>query len=418
MNNLVNEKLKSEVSIFIASSKYAKEFAQTLANELEKYSGKYRLTANSWWNTASTLGSVLEELIDLTDKNDFAIVLLTSQIDSAPDVGNVDIEKKKVKYNCIYEAGLFTGALGPSKDRCFIVTSGGIEDLPSDLYGMKHFTFNEKNQDEANRQLKTISKDIGEAICRYADEKIHPVRGLKRPMISAEELFRREAHYKCGGKLKPRGALVFVNTPTPVEMESEIFANQVIKNILDFKIKYTYVFEKTETNITAIGDVISNFIDAIKRDTRWTNKFSEALKIFKKNVNIYFVAENPGLEFCVHNADSDDAQCYLKCLQVKPVMWLDWCEGANARHVANEIDRIKDNAEPSTLGQPSRLRLLRNTCYCKPCEKDTNNQIIFTDFGRDLYESISESLSGKFSTQEEVDILNACFGVIINDKQS
>ena len=209
---------KPEVSIFIASSKYAKDFAQTLANGLDEYSGKYKITTNTWWDAASTLGSVLEDLISQTDKSDFAIILLTSQIDPEANEENADAEKKKVKYNCIYEAGLFTGALGPSKDRCFIVTSGGIEDLPSDIYGIKHFTFDEKNKDKVNQQLKQISQSIGQVICRYEEDMVHPVRGLKRPLLSAEELFRREAHHQCGGKLKLRGALVFVNTPTPVEM--------------------------------------------------------------------------------------------------------------------------------------------------------------------------------------------------------
>ena len=80
-----------------------------------------------------------------------------------------------------------------------------------------------------------------------------------------------------------------------------------------------------------------------------------------------------------------------------------------------EIDRIKDNAEPSPL------RLLRNTSYCKICEKDVNNnnKTIFTDFGRSLYDSISESLNEKVTTEEKKDILNACFGsAVINDKES
>lgn len=418
MNNIKKEKI--EVSIFIGSSKYATNHAQTLANKLNAYSSDdYKINANPWWNPTSTLGSVLEDLINQTENNDFAIILLTSQVDAGVEKDKVEAEKKKIKYNCIYEAGLFTGALGPSKDRCFIITSGGIEDLPSDLYGIKHFSFNEEKNSE--NDLNNISQAIGQIICKYKDEKVHPVRGLKRPLLSAEELCRREAHYSCGGKLKLQGALVFVNTPTPVEMEKKEFSEQVVTNVLDFKIKYTYVFEMTETNITAIGNVINNFINSIKNNEVWKNKLTNALKIFKKNVNIYFVAENPGLEFCVHNADSDDAQCYLKCFEVKPVMWLDWCEGSKARQVATEIHRIKDNTEPSSL------RLFRNTSYCKICEKDTNNQISLTEFGRALYDGISENISEcinestneEEAAKEKAAILNACFGqVIINDRES
>jgi hypothetical protein len=72
--------------------------------------------------------------------------------------------------------------------------------------------------------------------------------------------------------------------------------------------------------------------------------------------------ENPGLEFCVHNAHSkSDAKCYIRWYpsgtNKSKAVWVDWCDGERARDVATEIQRIEEKNEPLPR------RIFRDTRY-------------------------------------------------------
>lgn len=160
--------------------------------------------------------------------------------------------KNLMNYNCLYEAGLFTGALGIDKNRVFLVTNEAK--LPSDLSGIFRFKFRHGNADD----LQTIAELIAQKIFAYEEDEIHPLRGLRRPVLTKEELLQRETVIANGGMLTG-GALVFVNTTTPIEAERpdddymKRFIDRVVRNILENDISYFCMFERKESNTTTIA---------------------------------------------------------------------------------------------------------------------------------------------------------------------
>jgi hypothetical protein len=171
---------------------------------------------------------------------------------------------------------LFTGALGPDKDRVFIVATGGLQDLPSDLYGIR---FRDVDENESGEELKQRLKEIGYEIANiigdYDESDIRPLRGLKRPLLTKEELFRREAPRSLGGQLNEDASLVFVNTPEPVET-SRIFAKRVLANVLK-DIKYQYVFEFNESFKVMASKLIKSIIESLKQMPESSASFLENL---------------------------------------------------------------------------------------------------------------------------------------------
>ncbi len=93
----------------------------------------------------------VESLLAAVKKSDFAALVLT------PDdtVICCDIEKAAPRDNCIFELGLFMGALG--RERAFIVKAWGVDvKLPSDLLGLTPIEYGPGNIDSLPSRIAPV----------------------------------------------------------------------------------------------------------------------------------------------------------------------------------------------------------------------------------------------------------------------
>lgn len=405
---------KTDVRVFIASSRHAKAHAQKLATRLNKYPHEtYKINTNTWWCPDTPLGGLLDDLLSQTTKSDFAIVLLTSKLTELVHDCERERENQKIRYNSIYEAGLFTGGLGADKNRVFIVYSGNFESLPSDLFGIKCIHFDEdKSGADLKQHLEEIADEIAERICSFDVEGIHPLVGFRRPMISKEDLFNRETLVPVG-KLAWEGTLVFVNTPEPMEVDEPLFATRVVENVLINSIKYIYVFEGKKAHIDTMGRLIGKIVSAAIQNNQRHLSFTEKLTLLARNIQIYFVIENPGFEYCIHNAESkNEALCYLRYRSPYPDdgqqrRWIVWAEGERAMSIATEIQRI--TSEVHRLQE--RIFHDTNICPINECDCEHPSEGLRIPLTVSIREGLKAlARAGTLDSGSFAEVLKACFG--------
>src|ERR1700748_1427153 len=118
--------------IFIASSGRTLELARQLCAELNP---DY-CVPDVWPHVAqSNMGkSTLDMLKEATRKYDFAIIILAKDDIVIKNGDDPAGETRKARDNCVFEAGLFIGAIGES--RCLLLSSVDEGDMPSDLRGI------------------------------------------------------------------------------------------------------------------------------------------------------------------------------------------------------------------------------------------------------------------------------------------
>ncbi len=114
--------------VFVGSSVEALPIAQELQSGL----AHDRMVVSVWTDGIfrATRGAV-ESLLEAVGKSDFAVLVLTAD----DTVISREVEAVAPRDNCIFELGLFMGALG--RERSFIVKPRGEDlKLPSDLLGL------------------------------------------------------------------------------------------------------------------------------------------------------------------------------------------------------------------------------------------------------------------------------------------
>jgi predicted nucleotide-binding protein len=119
-----------KAKIFLASSGRALILAQKLRDNLST-----NFSEATVWNEASAgkAGDMIIEMLESAAKDyDFAVIILTRDDVVFREGG--DTEKRQARDNCIFEAGLFMGALG--RHRCILISSVKADDLPVDLRGI------------------------------------------------------------------------------------------------------------------------------------------------------------------------------------------------------------------------------------------------------------------------------------------
>jgi CRP/FNR family cyclic AMP-dependent transcriptional regulator len=114
--------------MFIGSSKEG----VSVAREIQSGLSRDEMLVSVW--TDGVFGAsrtAIESLLEAVDRSDFAILVLTAD----DTVVSRDCEHNVPRDNCIFELGLFMGALG--RERTFIVKPRGVEiRVPSDLLGV------------------------------------------------------------------------------------------------------------------------------------------------------------------------------------------------------------------------------------------------------------------------------------------
>lgn len=149
--------------VFIASSGRAVKLAEALATFVMKSN---EITADHWrLDTFHASNPYLADLVAAAEKASFAVVLFTKDdkiIQSKDEQARVlDVPRD----NCIFELGLFIGALGLNPDRCIVVGSIGDDAMPTDLRGRSFIPFKEDDEDINDwetcvRLMKPVSVDL------------------------------------------------------------------------------------------------------------------------------------------------------------------------------------------------------------------------------------------------------------------
>jgi CRP/FNR family cyclic AMP-dependent transcriptional regulator len=101
----------------------------------------------------------VDSLVAAVKKADFAVLVLTTD----DTLITREVEHRAPRDNCIFELGLFMGALG--RDRTFIVKPRGVDiKLPSDLLGITPLEYAEGNQDTISSRVGPICTAVRKAV--------------------------------------------------------------------------------------------------------------------------------------------------------------------------------------------------------------------------------------------------------------
>lgn len=142
--------------VFVGSSVEALPIARQIQSSL----GHDPMLVSVWTDGIfrASRGSV-ESLLDAVKKSDFAVLVLTAD----DTLISREIEQKAPRDNCIFELGLFMGALG--RDRTFIVKPRGVDmKLPSDLLGITPLDYATGDLTSLATRVAPVSNDIRDAV--------------------------------------------------------------------------------------------------------------------------------------------------------------------------------------------------------------------------------------------------------------
>jgi predicted nucleotide-binding protein len=330
--------------VFITSSGRALTLADKLADELNQTD---YCEATLWTKEgqAQPTATIIEMLEKASAKYDFAVIILAKDDVMVKDIG----KSLKARDNCIFEAGLFMGALG--RERCFLVVDVKEEDLPSDLGGIIHQEFSEPEnlgtpQEDRSECAKAIAHAV-QSIKDYIDHARKQGDTARNKslvnLLSWRDLLEKEKLATQGGNLE-EGQVVVTETQ-PVETKY-LPASRVRQNI-DQGVSYIYFFHGDELGAQRICWLLQMILlapmfksssekEANDFDTRQkkvkegkTQVLEDLRKICtNQSVKIIALPDRPILQYCIHNANNPaTARAYLKCKDDK---YLEWATGSEA----------------------------------------------------------------------------------------
>jgi len=323
--------------LFIASSDEARPIVSALMRAL----GEEKIECIPWFKCFEPGENVLNTLIAKSKECDYIAVILTED-----DELNKKGERRIVpRDNCIFELGLFLGALHGDPKRCFMVTSLDQDRaLPSDLAGRTYVEIS-KDSFDLSQCIKNAANKIMDQVSRYGPLE----RGHDFPFLTPRQLMDREQPRSPDGQggnlVIEQGLTIVVNSVQPVETQDYDIANIVRANMFA-GVKYEYFFEGGR-NTDFIANLIQTLaISGIPNQTmpnphgrkEITEKYQEHVKanllLLQQNLSIHF-RQRPPLQFCVHNANRDaDAICYLS---YKGSGFVEWLFSRDAVDVATEL---------------------------------------------------------------------------------
>jgi predicted nucleotide-binding protein len=310
--------------IFIASSGKAKKLAQALDYLLREMDSQ--IDSRPWsYDSFHVAGNTLKQLLSAAQTSDFAVVLLTKDDTVIQGRADKNLILDVPRDNCIFELGLFTGALGLDKDektRCFMVAAVEENALPSDLKGYTYLSFDQPNDltdwEQCKDAVRPISMKLVDAV-RKAKRYYRP----SIPLLSLDELLRRE-----GALDLKRGSEVVVHSEKPQETRYQ-YASLVREN-MKRGITYHYFFDLDPNGAIEIVYLIRTLaVIDVKFEQDWESiNENERLKILednrptieanldeiKRHVKIHMLPYKVSEAFCIHNAAAANKQekCYLR----------------------------------------------------------------------------------------------------------
>lgn len=199
---------------------------------------------------------------------------------------------------------------------------------------------------------------------------VGPPQSLARlPMITQDELLKRE---KNAGEARQKGLLIIVNSREPVEANSPAPAKVVLSN-LESGVEYDYFFDRTEGNAGSAAELVQTLSIANKLENlkpsplqrlRLINEYAPDVKktlleLLLGHIRIHFRDETP-FHFCIHNAITLGAQCYLRYDVGLYDGFVEWYTRDSAKFVADELRRSRVEQSPMVL----RSRIFHSTLDC------------------------------------------------------
>ena len=291
--------------------------------------------------------SILAMLKAATKEYDFALIILAKDDVFVSQAG----ETLKARDNCVFEAGLFMGAIG--EDRCFLLSSVADRDLPSDLGGIIYLSFTEppdlQDPEACKRSILSVSTRV-ETLVRKAGPMTN------RPLSQQKLLERAKRNYE-GGELLMDQVVVASVQPLDVDYAP---ARQVRQNIDAGNIRYMYFFqgnsdgaEKTcqLLQMVLLAEILKTQEEADDWRGRMTKIASNQdqiladLKRFclEERIKVFFLPTPPALQYCIHNAANDkSAKMYLK----HDEEFIEWASGKDAYQFWNEVRQGRGAIDP------------------------------------------------------------------------
>jgi len=279
---------------------------------------------------------------------DFAVIILAK--DDVMTVGQGAI--LKARDNCVFEAGLFMSALG--RKRCFLANSVSQKDLPSDLGGVTPISFDEP-ADLADRSLcaKAIAKvaaEVKDIIQREGPLAYH----ARVPLLSVEEVFRRERPRSDGGDLTDGQVVVCDMQPW-----AEIGRAGLFRHNMDNGTSYHCFFYFCDDTIEKICQTLQMMAWAGLGDAGEANDFNTRTnKITKQKDRVLadlwdlcqsgqlrytLMVEEPINSFRVHNASNTQLAKFYANYYSKG--FAEWAEGPAATALWRSLPKY---LEPDT----------------------------------------------------------------------
>jgi predicted nucleotide-binding protein len=342
-------------TIFIASSGRALLLAEQLklGLELSKVFEDVLVWEQEIREDSGT--TIVDFLKDAARKSDFAAVVLTGDDATLANYKNADSDAGnrvlKPRDNCIFEAGLFTGALELDFGRCFLVSAVEGTALPTDLQPLQQIRFKEPDLKNENACMEEMKRSVIPSIKIKVQRKGCIDRRPAVPIVTGDDILdeeRKPANLADG--------LVVVNATEPLEKDYA-FALRVMENMRENNVEYSYFFHGDPEGVRSVWAMIQmlslaglasefkNFKpgstpskDLVRRlegEQESIDKMFANLNTIKRKLSVHFLPCAVPIEFCVHSANNY-ARSYLR-YGIKESQLIEW-DGS----FSTEVKTIKE----------------------------------------------------------------------------
>ena len=311
--------------LFIASSGRTLVLAEKLRDEL-----RTEFCEATLWSEEGRLQpgeTIIEMLEGAAEQYDFAVIILAKDDVITGGKG----ETLKARDNCVFEAGLFMSAIG--RKRCFLVNSVSQSDLPSDLSGIISIPFEEpanlSDRSACAQVTARVAAQLKDVVQRQGPSPYH----ARVPLLSVDELFRRERPRSEGGDLEAGQVIVFDTQPW-----ADVERAELLRRNLDNGTSYHYFLLFSDDTIeklslalqmlawAGVGGAVgaSDFrsrVDAIRNNK---DRILDDLRGLCETglLRVSLVVDDPIVCFRVHNASNPTlARFYTKYYKEGFVQW-------------------------------------------------------------------------------------------------
>jgi CAP12/Pycsar effector protein, TIR domain len=322
------------MKIFVGSSTEGLPQVQEIEDELGR-----DFEIEQWRRDAFPSGeSYLQSLCNATRRVDFAILVLT------PDDKKVErgVETSSARDNCIFEAGLFMGALDPK--RVFLVSSLRANELPSDLMGINVLD-GQKNGKMLAQDVRREARPLGPY--RQGDNRIIPL--TYQQLLDLEVALDSERR-------------VVVQSGQPLELEATPRAKNVrgyiaerVRSNMAREVFYHYFFHADPDTVDTIAALCRRLATFDGEGQRLPeNEIKKNLVLMRDQLRIHFLPKQPLMDFCIHDLMSPRPRLYIRNRDYE--MFYLWSAGMSAKEFADDVKTtVRDAWRRKAIFSPTGL---------------------------------------------------------------